>query len=302
MRKKKAIKRSPKKTEVTQPKASKRVIKMKESIPLSELAHELGVKATEVIQKLISLGMMVGINDAVDFDAAQLVAQDYDYKVESTAFDEGEIIEAGITEEEGEDLEPRPPVVTLLGHVDHGKTSLLDVVRKTSVQEGEVGGITQHIGAYQVVHDGRTITFLDTPGHEAFTAMRARGAQGADIAILVVAADDGVDLADHAAAHDLDLEAIGVDRAALVASLIDGAVALHGVGHRPALLNGEGDGLLAVDILACLCGEDRGGAVPAVARGDEHGVEVGPRQQLAEVGVGLAVLVPVLRVHQVLVD
>ena len=193
LKKKKTIKRVARKTEVTQPKASKRVIKMKETIPISDLAHQLGLKAVEVVQKLVGLGVMVNINQSIDFDTAQLVAQEYGYTVDSTAFAENEIIAKDEIEEAAEDLEPRPPVVTVMGHVDHGKTSLLDAIRKTRVAAGEAGGITQHIGAYQVkVPKKGTITFLDTPGHAAFSEMRARGAEATDIVVLVVAADDGV--------------------------------------------------------------------------------------------------------------
>jgi translation initiation factor IF-2 len=193
LKKKKAIKRATKKTEVTQPKASKRVIKMKETIAVSDLAHQLGVKAVELIRKLMSLGVPAGINDPLDFDTAQLIAQDHEYTVESVAFAEDEVLAVRAEDEKPEDLEPRPPVVTVMGHVDHGKTSLLDYIRKTRVTAGEAGGITQHIGAYQVrVGKKGLVTFLDTPGHAAFTSMRARGAQVTDIVVLVVAADDGV--------------------------------------------------------------------------------------------------------------
>jgi len=180
-----------KKTVITKPKAIKRRIKVPEAITVGDLARKMGVKAPELIRKLIGLDMTVSINEPIDFDTASVVASDFDYEVIKGSFDEEEILHLVEEKQEGE-LTPRSPVVTVMGHVDHGKTSLLDAIRKTNVIEGEAGGITQHIGAYHVKSDGREITFLDTPGHEAFTAMRARGAQITDIVVLIVAADDGV--------------------------------------------------------------------------------------------------------------
>ena len=179
-----------KKTEITIPKAIKRIIKISESISVGELAKRLGIKANDLIKSLMKMGMMVTINHPLDHDTAVILASEYSYEVENVAVDLDEILES--QPDAPQSLEKRPPVVTIMGHVDHGKTSLLDAIREANVIAGEAGGITQHIGAYDVELDGRKITFLDTPGHEAFTAMRARGAKVTDIVILVVAADDGV--------------------------------------------------------------------------------------------------------------
>jgi translation initiation factor IF-2 len=193
-RKKKALPgKEQKKTEITTPRASKRIVRVSEVITVGELAKAMGVKAAEIIRKLMDSGMMATINQLLDIDTATLIASDFEYNVENVAFDAESALEEGheAAQEEG-NLQPRPPVVTIMGHVDHGKTSLLDAVRETNVTAQEAGGITQHIGAYTVDVAGKAVTFLDTPGHEAFTAMRARGAKVTDLVVLVVAADDGV--------------------------------------------------------------------------------------------------------------
>jgi translation initiation factor IF-2 len=166
-------------------------IKIDESITVKELAGKMGREVGEVIKKLMMLGIMASINQEVDFDTASILGGEFGVTVEAIPPEE-DPTEIPEIEDAEKDLVHRPPVVTVMGHVDHGKTSLLDSIRKTHVTSQEAGGITQHIGAYQVMCQGKKIVFLDTPGHEAFTAMRARGAQVTDIAILVVAADDGV--------------------------------------------------------------------------------------------------------------
>ncbi len=172
------------------PKASKRVFKIEEVITVGDLAHRMGIKAGEVIKRLIEMGMPTTLNQLLDADAAGLLAQEYGFEVENVAPEMESLIDQEVDSDE--DLVPRPPVVTIMGHVDHGKTLLLDTIRASNVIDQEAGGITQHIGAYEVEHGGRSLVMLDTPGHEAFTSMRARGAQVTDIVVLVVAADDGV--------------------------------------------------------------------------------------------------------------
>ncbi|MES0362732.1 MAG: translation initiation factor IF-2 [Desulfobacteria bacterium] len=178
------------KTLITTPKAIKRRIKIDEAIVVSELAKRMGVKANQVIKELITLGVMVSVNHAIDFETAAVIAGEFDYEAEKVSFEEDTLIPS--EKDDPKKLKPRPPVVTIMGHVDHGKTSLLDAIRETKVIDGEAGGITQHIGAYNVTLKTGQVVFLDTPGHEAFTAMRARGAEVTDLVVLVVAADDGV--------------------------------------------------------------------------------------------------------------
>ncbi len=172
-------------------KTIRKKIKIDEAIRVADLARQMGIKAQDLIKTLLGLGIMATINQSVDLDTAAIVAAEFGYEVEKTGFSE-EAFMLPKEKDDPEKLKPRSPVVTIMGHVDHGKTSLLDAIRESKVASGEAGGITQHIGAYFVSTPRGEIVFLDTPGHEAFTAMRARGAQVTDIVILVVAADDGV--------------------------------------------------------------------------------------------------------------
>ncbi len=178
---------------------AERELTIPEIITVRDLATLLGETPIMVIKTLMSNGVLASINQQIDFDTAAIICAEFDYDAKLPYSELGDEVETELSawqillvNEKPEDLHPRPPVVTILGHVDHGKTSLLDAIRHTNVVDKESGGITQHIGAYQIKHSNRRITFLDTPGHEAFTAMRARGANTTDIAVLVVAADDGV--------------------------------------------------------------------------------------------------------------
>ena len=190
--KKKAMYKSKEKLQSNAPVENENVVLYKENMTIAELAKAMGVAASEIIKKLFSLGLMVNINSPISFENAEIIVLDYgkDLKKEESAnvanFEEFEV------NDKEEDLVSRPPVVTIMGHVDHGKTTLLDAIRKTNVAEGEAGGITQAISAYQVKYNDKLITFIDTPGHAAFTEMRARGASITDIVIIIVAADDGV--------------------------------------------------------------------------------------------------------------
>ncbi|RZA25364.1 MAG: translation initiation factor IF-2, partial [Proteobacteria bacterium] len=181
-----------KKTEVTMPRAAYRVVKMGNSITVAELAKQMSVKGSDIIKKLMQQGVMATLNQSIDVDTATLLATDFGFEMKTSLVTIDDILSDKRKAHEGAEFGERAPIVTIMGHVDHGKTSILDAIRQAKVAAGEAGGITQHIGAYTVDKDGKKIAFLDTPGHEAFSAMRSRGAKATDIVVLVVAADDGV--------------------------------------------------------------------------------------------------------------
>ncbi|MEC8042888.1 MAG: translation initiation factor IF-2 N-terminal domain-containing protein, partial [Pseudomonadota bacterium] len=169
-----------------------RDVQVPEAIVVSELANRMAERVADVVKSLMKMGMMVTQNQTIDADTAELIVEEFGHNIQRVSDADVEDVLQQV-EESDDDLKPRPPVVTIMGHVDHGKTSLLDAIRNAKVVSGEAGGITQHIGAYQVTTDnGAVLSFLDTPGHAAFTSMRSRGAQVTDIVVLVVAADDSV--------------------------------------------------------------------------------------------------------------
>lgn len=192
-KKKVLVGREAQRTQITTPKAAKRILKVHGSMKVGDAAIELGIKATQLVKKLMQNGVMATVNTDLDFDTLALIVPEFGWEAQNVQRSAEEVIVETAFGDLNAELITRPPVVTIMGHVDHGKTSLLDAIRSAKVAAGEAGGITQHIGAYSVtLEDGAQITFLDTPGHEAFTAMRARGANATDIAVIVVAADDGM--------------------------------------------------------------------------------------------------------------
>ena len=231
--------------------ASAKTIDIPASVVVRDLAELLNTSAIEVIKELMKNGVMAAINQSVDYDAAAKVASGLGYEPHLQA-EEKIIVKRKEIEEDASKLKPRAPVVTVMGHVDHGKTSILDAIRETNVTEKEAGGITQHIGAYQVEIEGKKITFVDTPGHEAFTAMRARGARATDIAVLVVAADDGVmpqtlEAIDHAKAADVPI-IVAINKIDLPDANLDRAK--QQLSERDVIIEEWGGDVIAVPVSA----------------------------------------------------
>ncbi len=240
------------KPKVAVAKTEKKIVRVQGEISVGELAKQLGEKAAQVQGKLMSLGTMVAVNQTVSVETAEQVALEYGFEVQDVGFQEAEFLEATPDESSEQNLQPRPAVVTVMGHVDHGKTSLLDALRETDVVAGEAGGITQHIGAYQVTLPQGTLTFIDTPGHAAFTAMRARGAQVTDIVILVIAAGEGImpqtiEAIDHARAAEVPI-VVAVNKCDLPDA--NPQVARQRLMEHNVVVEDFGGDVLAVDISA----------------------------------------------------
>ena len=225
-----------KKTQITTPRAQYRVVEMEGAITVAELGRQLAVKTADVMKKLMAMGVMATINQEIDVDTATLIASEYGFELKNKEKTVEDVLSKAATVASTGETQERPPIVTIMGHVDHGKTSLLDAIRSAKVASGEAGGITQHIGAYSVDYNGKKIAFLDTPGHEAFSAMRSRGASLTDIVVLVVAADDGVmpqtiEAINHAKAAGVPIiVAVNkIDKPNLALDKLFGQLAEHGI-------------------------------------------------------------------------